>query len=29
VLTHGTFALQAHDAESKTWFRNIMVKPLP
>jgi len=28
VLTHGTFALQAHDPESKTWFRNILVKPL-
>lgn len=28
ILTHGTFAIQAHDPESKTWFRNIRVKPL-
>lgn len=28
ILTHGTIAIQAHDPESKTWFRNIRVKPL-
>jgi hypothetical protein len=29
VLAHGTFALQAHDPKSKTFFRSILVKPLP
>ena len=28
-LTSGTFALQAHDPDSRVYFRNIMVKPLP
>ncbi len=28
-LSQGTFALQAHDPGSKTYFKNIMVKPLP
>jgi hypothetical protein len=28
-LTGGTFALQAHDPDSKVLYRNIMVKPLP
>jgi len=28
-LSRGTFALQAHDPGSKTYFKNIMVKPLP
>lgn len=28
-LTHGTFALQCHDAESKAFFKNILVKRLP
>jgi len=27
-LSKGTFALQAHDPKSKTYYRNIMVKPL-
>lgn len=27
-LTGGTFALQAHDPDSKVYYRNIMVKPL-
>lgn len=29
VLSSGTFALQGHDPNSLTYFRNIMVKPLP
>jgi hypothetical protein len=29
VLSSGTFALQGHDPNSLTFFRNIMVKPLP
>ena len=29
VLGRGTFALQCHDAGSKAFFRNILVKPLP
>src|SRR4030095_9309495 len=29
VLTSGTFALQGHDPNSKVYFKNIMVKPLP
>lgn len=29
VLSHGTFALQCHDPESKVFFKNIQVKPLP
>lgn len=28
-LSSGTFALQGHDPNSLTFFRNIMVKPLP
>jgi hypothetical protein len=28
-LSNGTFALQGHDPNSLTYFRNIMVKPLP
>lgn len=28
VLSHGTFALQGHDPNSKVYFKNIMVKPL-
>jgi hypothetical protein len=28
VLGRGSFALQAHDPKSKTYFRNILVKPL-
>jgi hypothetical protein len=27
-LSHGTFALQAHDPKSVVFFRNIRVKPL-
>jgi len=27
-LSKGTFALQAHDPKSKTYYRNIMIKPL-
>jgi hypothetical protein len=27
-LTKGTFALQAHDPKSKTYYRNIVLKPL-
>ena len=27
VLSHGTFALQGHDPNSKVYFKNIMVKP--
>ena len=29
VLSSGTFALQGHDPESRVYYRNIMVKPLP
>lgn len=29
LLSSGTFALQCHDPDSKAYFRNIMVKPLP
>jgi hypothetical protein len=29
VLDRGTFALQCHDPNSKVFFRNILVKPLP
>ncbi len=29
VLDRGTFALQCHDPNSKAFFRNILVKPLP
>lgn len=29
VLSSGTFALQAHDPESKVFFKDIMVKSLP
>lgn len=29
VLSSGTFALQGHDPNSLTFYRNIMVKPLP
>ncbi len=29
VLGQGTFALQCHDAGSKAFFRNILVRPLP
>ncbi len=28
VLSHGTFALQGHDPNSKVYFKNLMVKPL-
>ncbi len=28
-LSHGTFALQAHDPKSVVYFRNIRVKRLP
>jgi hypothetical protein len=28
-LSSGTFALQCHDPESKVWFKNLAVKPLP
>ena len=28
LLSHGTFALQGHDPNSKVYFKNIMVKPL-
>ena len=28
-LSHGTFALQGHDAGSKVFFKNLMVRPLP
>ena len=28
-LSHGTFALQGHDPESKVFFKNILVKALP
>lgn len=29
LLSHGPIALQAHDAESTTFFRNIQIKKLP
>jgi hypothetical protein len=29
LLSSGTFALQGHDPNSKVYFKNIMVKPLP
>lgn len=29
MLESGTFALQAHDPDSRVYYRNIMVKPLP
>ena len=29
MLDSGTFALQAHDPDSRVYYRNIMVKPLP
>jgi hypothetical protein len=29
VLSSGTFALQGHDPGSLTYFKNVMVKPLP
>jgi len=29
VLSHGAIALQAHDPESTTYFRNIQIKKLP
>ena len=29
VLSSGTFALQGHDPESRVYFRNIYVRPLP
>src|SRR5689334_10200506 len=29
ILSSGTFALQGHDPNSKVYFKNIMVKPLP
>ena len=29
VLNHGTFALQGHDPGSRTYFKNIRVRPLP
>ena len=29
VLSSGTFALQGHDPNSLTYFKNIMVKPMP
>jgi hypothetical protein len=29
VISSGTFALQGHDPESKVYFKDIMVKPLP
>lgn len=29
VLSSGTFAFQAHDPDSKVYFKNIMVRPLP
>jgi len=28
-VNKGTFALQAHDAKSTTYYKNLMVKPLP
>jgi len=29
VLSHGTFALQGHDPNSRTLYKSIMVRPLP
>jgi len=29
VISSGTFALQGHDPNSKVYFKNIMVRPLP
>jgi hypothetical protein len=29
VISHGTFALQGHDPNSKVYFKNLMVKVLP
>lgn len=29
LLSSGTFAIQCHDPESKVYYKNIMVKPLP
>ena len=29
TIGHGTFALQGHDADSTTYFKNIRVRPLP
>ncbi|MDZ4798117.1 MAG: family 16 glycoside hydrolase [Bryobacteraceae bacterium] len=29
LITEGTFALQCHDPESKAWYRDIRVRPLP
>jgi len=29
VLSSGTFALQGHDPDSRVYYRNIMVRPLP
>lgn len=29
LLSNGTFALQCHDPESKVYYKDIMVKPLP
>lgn len=29
VINHGTFALQGHDLDSTTYFKNIRVRPLP
>ena len=29
LISHGTFALQGHDPNSKVLFKDIMVKPLP
>ena len=29
VISNGTFALQGHDPNSKVYFKNIMVKPMP
>lgn len=29
LLSHGTFALQCHDPESKVFYKSVLVKPLP
>jgi hypothetical protein len=29
VINHGTFAIQGHDPESESFFKNIRVRPLP
>ena len=29
ILNHGTFALQGHDPDSTTYFKNIRMRPLP